>query len=248
MGMYQKERLDLILDAVRKNGFVTVKYLVANVHYSNATINRDLRLLEQKKLVKRSYGGVEAVENVGVELPFRYEKYRAEKMRLAKRAAEFVKDGDVIFIDGTTTTEYMAAYLTEKKDIRVITNNMLLAVRLAESGVSATCLGGDVAETPCMLDGAIAVETAEKYKADKMFFSVGAISKTGEIGGNEMYYTLHKTMAKNAEQCFLLVTHDKLDVKTPLVLKIPNLSCIISDFEFPKEGKAANPNVRFEKT
>ena len=45
--MYQKERLDHILQIVKGYGYVTVKYLVANLHYSNATINRDLNLLEK---------------------------------------------------------------------------------------------------------------------------------------------------------------------------------------------------------
>ena len=54
--MYQKERLDEILALVRRYGYVTVKYLVAELHYSNATINRDLNILEGQGQLHRTYG------------------------------------------------------------------------------------------------------------------------------------------------------------------------------------------------
>ena len=98
--MYQKERLNEILEIVKKYGYVTVKYLVGALHYSNATINRDLNLLEKQGRIVRSYGGVEVVENTGgVPLPFRYHKMHAEKLKIAKRASELVKDGETLFID-----------------------------------------------------------------------------------------------------------------------------------------------------
>ena len=45
--MYQKERLEQILSIVRQYGYVTVKFLVNELHYSNATVNRDLNVLAQ---------------------------------------------------------------------------------------------------------------------------------------------------------------------------------------------------------
>ena len=109
--MYQKERLDLILNIVNEYEYVTVKFLSSVLHYSNATINRDLNLLEQQQLIKRTDGGVSKEENPNALLPFRYHLNRAEKLKMGKIAASFVEDGDVIFIDGTTTTEYMSAFL-----------------------------------------------------------------------------------------------------------------------------------------
>ena len=43
--MYQKERMDAILDILKVNGYVTVKFLIEKLHYSTATINRDLNML-----------------------------------------------------------------------------------------------------------------------------------------------------------------------------------------------------------
>ena len=100
--MYQSERLDLILEILKKNGYTTVKYLNEQLHYSNATVSRDLALLEAKKLVKRSYGGVELNENQSTPLVFRYHKMKASKIKIARKAAELIEDGDTVFIDAAT--------------------------------------------------------------------------------------------------------------------------------------------------
>ena len=85
----------------------TVKYLTETLHYSTATINRDLNTMEKQNLVKRSYGGAELAEQKVIPLFFRYSKMRPVKNKIAKKAADFVKDGDTIFIDCSTTAQYM---------------------------------------------------------------------------------------------------------------------------------------------
>ena len=69
--MFQTERIEAIMNILKKNGYVTVKYLTEELKYSNATINRDLTIMEKQKLVKRSYGGVELLEKTSIPLPFR---------------------------------------------------------------------------------------------------------------------------------------------------------------------------------
>ena len=59
--MYQNERTEKILNLIKSNGYVTVKYLVENLHYSKATINRDLNILAQSGKIKRTYGGAEMI-------------------------------------------------------------------------------------------------------------------------------------------------------------------------------------------
>ena len=60
--MSQKLRHDQIRDILEKRGYVTVRYLVDTLHYSSATINRDLNKMQTLGLVKRTYGGVEAAK------------------------------------------------------------------------------------------------------------------------------------------------------------------------------------------
>jgi DeoR/GlpR family transcriptional regulator of sugar metabolism len=113
---------------------------------------------------------------------------KKEKHKIGKIASDAVCDGDTIFIDASTTAEYMAEYLTEKKDLTVITNNLAIVTRLSEYNIKVICLGGKVLEPPYMLCGIETVENAMKYKADKAFFSTWAISKEGKIASNTQDY------------------------------------------------------------
>ena len=165
--MYQKERIDKIMEILKENGYVTVKYLTDKLHYSNATVNRDLNIMASRKLITRSYGGVELCENISVPLEFRYHKAKIAKRSIAKFAADFISDGDTVFIDGTTTSEGMGDYISQKKDVTVITNNMALAAHLSEYGIKVISTGGNVVEAPYMLGGDDAVRTVLKYNTDK---------------------------------------------------------------------------------
>jgi DeoR/GlpR family transcriptional regulator of sugar metabolism len=208
--MYQKIRQDAILDILHRQGYATVRQLTEELHYSTATINRDLNLLESQKLIKRSYGGAQLLQTSSIPLPFRYDKMKTAKRHIGKLAASFVKDGDTIFIDGTTTTQSMAQYLTERKNLTVITNNMALVSFLSKYDITAICLGGKVVEIPHMLCGPVTIENASIYHADKMFFSTGSMTPDGTIGSSELYHLLHRTMAKNSDQIFYLVDHEKI--------------------------------------
>lgn len=248
--MYQKERLDKILKIVEEYGYVTVKYLVSTLHYSNATVNRDLHVLEEQGLVKRSYGGVEKVETADMKLPFRYHKMHVEKVKLAQAAAELIQDGDTVFIDAATTTEYIADFILDKKDITVITNNLAIVMRLAEHNINVICLGGKVLESPNMLDGLDTVENASKYHADKMFFATGFVSEEGWIGAGVGYFLLQQTMAKNSEKVYYLADHEKFNRTSGSrrkLLDFSALSGIITDKDFDENVKKKYNKVEFIK-
>jgi DeoR family fructose operon transcriptional repressor len=247
--MYQKERLDCILKLVKTYGYVTVKFLSGELHYSNATINRDLNFLEKQKLIRRTYGGVEIEEGVNARLPFRYHLHKSEKLKIAKKAAEFVEDEDVIFIDASTTSEYMAEYIADKK-VSVITNNMTLATQLGKISIPVVCLGGKIVEMPSMLGGEDTIENARKYKANKMFFSTGSFSESGEITDTETYRALHLVMAENSEKIYFLADEEKLKANKYLrkyLFDFGKITCVISDHEFCEETKRKFPNTKFEK-
>lgn len=228
--MFQNERIGAIKQILRKNGYVTVKYLTEVMHYSNATINRDLNVMEKQHLVKRSYGGVELVQEKGTPLPFRYEKMKPAKRKIAQKASEYVQDGDTIFIDASTTTEYMGRYLLDKKDITVITNNMALVMLLSEYDIHAICLGGEVVEKPSMLCGPDTVDRARHYHVDKLFFSTGAISMNGTIAAGGAYHLLHQTMIDNAKVVFCLADHGKIKETPTRIRFFDELDYLITDF------------------
>lgn len=243
--MSQKIRQEQILKILEKRGYVTVRYLVDQLHYSSATINRDLNKMEILGLVKRSYGGVEAAKRGHLPALSERQFYmKKEKRRIARAASGLIQNGDTVFLDGSTTVQYILPFLSEKKDLRILTNNMRLAIELGDLDIDVICLGGHISERPHVLDGDETVENAQKFQADKLFFSVDSITADGYVHGT--HYLLYKTMLKNSDEAYLLTDQtkivDRLDTK---LCDFSALSGVISDFEFPEETKKAHPNVKF---
>ena len=243
--MSQKIRHEQILDILEKRGYVTVRYLVDTLHYSSATINRDLNEMQILGLVKRSYGGVEAAKRDNLP-PLNQRQFymKKEKRRIAHEAAKFIQNGDTVFLNGGTTVQYLVPFLADKKDLTVITNNMRLAIELGDLDIDVVCLGGHIVERPHVLDGDETVENAMKFMPDKMFFSVDKITADGNVGGG--HYLLFKVMLKNSDKVYLLTDKtkitDRLDIK---LCDFSVLSGVISDFEFSEEMKKLYPNVDF---
>ena len=174
-----QKRTDIILNIIKEQGYVTVKYLCEELHYSTATINRDLNDLQKQNLIIRHYGGAELVSKKGIPLVFRYHKMRPVKRLIAKKAVSLIEDGMTVFIDGSTTTQYMGEYLKNFKNLTVITNNINLASHLSENGIKCVCLGGKIIEPPYMIGGIDASTQARTYIADLAFFSTLGMSSKG---------------------------------------------------------------------
>lgn len=241
-----QKRIDLILDLIKEHGYVTVKYLCEKLHYSTATINRDLNDLQNQKLIVRRYGGAEIVSQKGTPLVFRYHKMRPVKRILAKKATELVENSMTLFIDGTTTTHYMGEYLDKFENLTVITNNMNLASHLSEKGVKVISLGGRIIEPPDMTGGIDAETIAQSYTADMFFFSTGGISSDGKIFDNDTYMNLRKIMITNSQKSVLLIDHQKIDaICNRMLCDLSGIDIIITDYIFSDEVKNKFTDTRF---
>lgn len=241
-----QKRIDLILNIIKEQGYVTVKYLCDELHYSTATINRDLNDLQNKKLIVRHYGGAELASKKGTPLVFRYHKMRPVKRVIAKKAAELIKDGMTVFIDGTTTTQYIGQYIKPYKNLTVITNNLNLVSHLSEQGISCICLGGKVFEPPYMLGGPDTAAHARSYTADIAFFSTNSFSTDGKILGGDGYHDLHKAMIANSTKSVFLADHEKINNPANRILcELSDINVIITDYVFSDEVKAKYANTEF---
>lgn len=232
-----QKRIDTILGLIKEQGYVTVKYLCETLHYSTATINRDLNDLQNQKLIVRHYGGAELTTQTGVPLVMRYHKMRPVKRVIAKAAVELVQEGMTIFVDGSTTTHYIGDYIKQFKSITVISNNINLCSHLSEAGLRCICLGGAIVESPYMTCSTDTVQQAASYTADLAFFSTGGISSDGTVYMG-IYYDLLKTMLQNSQKRVLLIDHQKLDCVCPRILcHVSDLDVVVSDFDFSNAVK-----------
>ena len=245
--MYQHERIDEILKILRENHYVTVDYLVKQIRYSPASIRRDLTVLEKQGLVTRSYGGATYKDPNVSPYRFRQHSMKLAKNAIAKKAASLVKNGDVIFIDGSSTTQYMGKYLIEKNGITVVTCNMMLADFLSENGVKTYCTGGMVVEHPGILGGPLALEMLSKFNFDIAFFSSTAFDMKGQILSHGERGVINiKSFREHSKTLAYLCGSDKFGAEANFVsLTLDKLDFFISDVEIPSELKKKYGTTKF---
>lgn len=244
--MYQSERMEEILKILKKYHYVTVDYLVEQIRYSPASIRRDLTLLEKQGLVKRSYGGVEIKAESAAPFMFRQHSMKLAKNSIAGRAAELVNDNDTVFIDGSSSAQYLGHFLVNKKGLTVVTNNMLLASYLKENGVTTYCTGGYVNETPGILAGDITNNTYSRFHADIMFFSTSGYDDGCIYEGGEVYFRHHRIMLENSDKRVFLCGSDKIGRKRMMqVCTLDEIDYFISDDKIPQDIIDRFKNTKF---
>ena len=113
--MSKHERTEAVLEILRSRSFCTVEELVRKLHYSPATIRRDLTHLAQKGLVEKSYGGATFIGAKAFSV--REHQHTDIKTRLCLAAQELIRDGDYVFVDGTTTTYFLRDVLRKKQKL-----------------------------------------------------------------------------------------------------------------------------------
>ena len=248
--MYQHERMDEILKIVKENHYVTVDYLVKEIKYSPASIRRDLTFLERQGLVTRSYGGVTYKDPQISPYRFRQHSMKIAKNAIARLAASLVKNGDVIFIDGSSTTQYMGRYLTEKNGITVLTCNMMLADFLSEHGVTTYCTGGMIVEHPGILGGPLALEMLSRFNIDLAFFSSTAFDTSGRIlSHGERGVQGIRSYREHSKALAYLCGSDKFGAEAKFsALTLDEVDHFISDAEIPKELREKYKNTVFQST
>ena len=144
--MRQANRLAAILERLAENGGVGVSELATGLGVSPATVRRDLRMLEEQRLLSRTHGGAVA-HGVLYELPLRYRSARhgEEKRRIADAAAERVSEGMVVGLTGGTTTTEVARALSGRQRLTIVTNSLSIAAELAVRPTLKLVVTGGVA-------------------------------------------------------------------------------------------------------
>ena len=87
-----------------------------------------IEALEQQGYVKRIYGGVMLSRHANsiIPLDLRDPEHSAIKDQLARRAAALIPDGATVLLDASSTTRRIIRHLSQRHDLKIITNNLRL--------------------------------------------------------------------------------------------------------------------------
>ncbi|NJM93428.1 MAG: DeoR/GlpR transcriptional regulator [Cytophagales bacterium] len=219
--MTQRQRLQAILDLLQQREELSVDQACALLDASPATVRRDFNLLTADGEVEKTWGGVARKRHVESDMKpllYRQSHLVAEKKAIAQKAAELVQNGDVVMIDGGTTTVELIPALTSKK-IRIITNSLLIANamhlhRKGWEGMELFVTGGFLYPDSGLLVGPEANRNLQQYHADWGFLSAGGLDENGVTNSNQLVVETERTMMAQSERSVILADHSKLGLRS----------------------------------
>lgn len=238
MPFYDRE--EKILGILTDRESVNVSELSEKLYISLPTIRRDLIKLENKGKIVRNHGKVSLVKKAGdTEIPFIFreqEQYKAKSI-IAEKAARLILDSNIIMLDGTTSAYHLIPYLSDFRDLVVITSGTRASYYLGQLGIRNICTGGRMVDGSFSYVGDDCIRTVMNYNADILFFSCRGLSYDGYLSDNSLdENTVRRAMMKRAKKKVLLCDSSKIG-KTYLnnLCHISEVDEVICENELPKE-------------
>ncbi len=201
-----------ILGVVQRSGFVTIDALAGQFGVTLQTIRRDVNELGEQGLVRRHHGGVarlSSTENISYDVR-RHEAAEA-KRRIARLVAEHIPDGASLFINIGTTTEEVARALKARERLRVITNNLNVAMILHEKpDFEVLVAGGVVRNRDGGIIGEAAIEFIQQFRSDFAIIGTSGIEPDGTLMDFDYREVrVAQAIIAHARQVFLVADHTK---------------------------------------
>ena len=129
---------------------------------------------------------------------------------LSRAAATLIHDGDVVFIDDSTTFLPIVESLCEKRGITVVTNSIPLTVLLKKNGVTVHCLGGTPNAEGQAFYGVYAQTMVEAFNFDCVLFSAAGVNARGEVVDHTLEAVmLRRAVKRRAKRCVFVCDGEK---------------------------------------
>jgi DeoR/GlpR family transcriptional regulator of sugar metabolism len=177
----KEERHQHILELLGSEGRVLAADLSSRYSVSEDTIRRDLRELARSGKIQRVHGGALPRRAEAVPFVSRQQIDIESKTGIARAAADMIRDGQVVLIDGGTTNLRIASYLSRERSTTIVTNSPPLALALVDHPkVSVLMLGGNLHKEERVTTGIETIRGIESIRADLCL--LGMCSLHPEVG------------------------------------------------------------------
>jgi DeoR/GlpR family transcriptional regulator of sugar metabolism len=239
--MLTSQRKHLILERLRQDGQVVAKTLGAELGLSEDTIRRDLRELAAEGRLQRVHGGALPASPALANFAAREHLNMASKIRLGQHAAQMVKRGQVVFVDGGTTNTQLVRHLAPDLEATIVTHSPSIALELVgHAKVEVVLIGGKLFKHSIVSLGAAAIEAIGQIRADTFFMGVTAVAESGWSTGDLEEAHIKRALMHSAAETVVLASHEKLGAVSPYqIAKLPAVAELVVEVPLePRLGKA----------
>lgn len=215
MNFLPDNRRNEIINILKLKEYAEISYLSQKFNVSEMTIRRDIEKLEKEGKVLKVYGGVRLKEILEFEGSIDERKVinSEAKKAIANKAVNFIEDGDVIAFDASTTAIELSMKIKYRKKVTVVTNNVTIAVHLADDpNITIILLGGFLRRASLSLTGTMLPKCLESIYIDKAFISAKSLNFSDGLTDTLMDEGEAKqALISRTNKLFALIDHSKID-------------------------------------
>jgi DeoR/GlpR family transcriptional regulator of sugar metabolism len=239
--MIASQRREKILELIKEDGQAKVTNLSRLFKVTEVTIRQDLEKLERDGYLVREHGGAylkRSHDNAGTMVLSNEELHVKEKRLIARKAVEFIHDGDTIILDSGSTTTEIAKLIKGFTNLTIITNALNIAIILgAEPGVNIVVTGGEFKSPTLSLTGQKAADFFQNLHVDKLFLATAGIAlKSGLTYPGISDICVKRAMIESADETYLVADSSKIGKSAFASLGALSLiNYIITDSNISKE-------------
>jgi len=225
--MFAEERHTEILKIISETGRISIGDIQQKFDVSVDSARRDLRILEEKGLLKRTHGGAIPLPQVGANVP-RYldvKSFADEKntksvtpdyAAIAKKSAEFIKENDIVYLTSGSIGFVMIRYLPKTFPYTLVVNSVALADELKFwDNIAVYVTGGKMRmhSRGSMVD-TLAADFVKNIHFDLDLMTGGGYeAEFGFSNGTDETANFQRTVIKNSRKNVLMAPSKKIGVK-----------------------------------
>jgi DeoR/GlpR family transcriptional regulator of sugar metabolism len=211
--MLSSQRKQQILTILADEQQVMSSELSQRFSVSEDSIRRDLRELASEGLLQRVHGGALPVSAAIAPFETRKNVQISSKRLIAQKAVQLIQPGQVVIIDGGTTTAEMVQLLPKELAFTVVTHSPSIAVALVDFPlVEVILIGGQLYRHSVVAVGSAVIEAIAHINADLFFMGVTGVHKTaGLTTGNYEEAGVKRALAARAAETVVMVSKEKLN-------------------------------------
>ena len=231
--MFPEERHAEILKIIGEEGRITISQIQTKFNIGFDSARRDLRILEEKGLLKRTYGGAIPSQQIGLipprnmpvksyadkEYPDVFPNYDA----IAKKAAEYIKENDIVFLTSGSVGFIMLRYLPKNIKYTLVVNSVALADELKFwDNITVYVTGGKMRmhSRGSMVDN-LAANFVKNMNFDLNLATGGGFdAEFGLSNGTDETVNFQRTVIERSRKNILMCPHQKLGYGARAFMKV----------------------------
>lgn len=231
--LFMEERKLKILEMLKDAEKVTVTQVSELLNVSSATIRKDLQDLENEHLLRRTHGGAIRVSKSSFEIePNKRDENSEVKQAIAREALKLVDDGDTIAIDTGSTCMEFAKLLGSRHNLRIVTNDLKIAVLLDQyEDITIYFIGGVIRKHYNCTVGSFGLEPFRQLAVDKAFIGTNSLSLArGATTPDLNQAEIKKMMISVSDKVILLCGSQKIGQNSFVTFaELPEIDTLITD-------------------